>query len=318
MRSLHANCFRGSRWLITGGTGFLAANFARSTILEPAEVHLTIRNPNAWRLAGLDDRFHFHLLDLRDESGLTDLFSEVQPDFVVHTATWRPSTGDDRRAAVMSNIIAANNLIEAALAHPPCRLVHLGSSLEYGRRDIPLREDMELLPDSIHGAAKATASLLLRQAAWADGLRAVILRCFHVYGPWERRDRLLSTAIRAIRDGLPVKLTEPGPVRDLTYVDDVIEAVLLSAANELDPGEVVNIGSGIETSNEDLVQAIGSAMGKKPIVHMGSFPPRSTDSPHWVADTTRARERLGWTAATSLASGLSRTVDWVLKHESQR
>jgi len=312
-----SNQFGGSRWLITGGTGFLVANLARSEILQEAEVHLTIRDSTAWRLAGLDERIHLHVLDLRDESAVANLFKEVRPDFVVNGATRRPRTGDDRRAAIMSNMLAVNNLIDAALAHPPLRVIHLGSSLEYGHRSVPLREDMELLPNTIHGVAKAATSLLLRQAAWADELPVVILRGFHVYGPWEQPDRLLSTAIRAIRDDLPVKLTEPGFVRDLIFVDDVIETILLTAATELEPGEAINIGSGIETSNEELTRAVGEAMGKEPTIHVGAFPARPTDSRRWVADISRARERLGWTATTSLARGLDCTVDWVIKHDSK-
>jgi len=310
---LGADLFRGSRWLITGGSGFVAANLVRNPMLAGAEVHLAVRGRSAWRLAGLDRSVRLHVLDLRDPDAVAALFAEVRPEIVVHGATWRG--GADREQAALTNVLGTSHLIDAALAHPPRRLIHLGSSIEYGHREAPLDEGLALEPTTLHGATKAAASLLLRQAAWAEGLPAVILRAFSVYGPWEGHDRLIPTAIRALRDGAVVKLTEPGWVRDLVYVDDVVEAIGLAVVRELTPGEVLNVGSGIETTNEGIVETIARVMGRKAEVEVGAYPSRDTDSRHWVADPSRALERLGWRAVTPLEKGLGRTVEWVLTYD---
>ena len=191
---------------------------------------------------------------------------------------------------VQTNVIGANNLIEAASRQPPEKFIYLGSSLEYGHRTEPLHEDMLPAPTTLHGASKASATMLFQQAARKGEFASVILRLFSVYGPGEPRSRLIPTAIRAIRDGAPIELTTPGIRRDFVFVDDVVEAITMALGSSLASGEILNVGTGTQTSNEMLVNIIASLMGRSADLVIGTYPARETDTSHWVADVRRC----GW------------------------
>lgn len=129
---------------------------------------------------------------------------------------------------------------------------------------------------------------------------------------------LIPASARAARDGGVLPLTSPGLRRDLVFVSDAVEAVLTALEIGLTPGEMLNVGSGIQTSNEETVSLIGRIMGKDIRVAPGAYAPHETDNPCWVADTSRCVERLGWRARTNLEEGLRLTVAWVLDHDAGR
>lgn len=110
-------------------------------------------------------------------------------------------------------------------------------------------------------------------------------------------------------DDLP--LTGPGLRRDFVFVDDVVEACLRAAATEAVLGEVMNVGTGVETSNEQLVAEVGRVLGREIRVGTGAYPPHETDRPHWRADIAKVRRLLDWEPRHSLAEGIAQTADWV-------
>ena len=96
--------------------------------------------------------------------------------------------------------------------------------------------------------------------------------------------------------------------RDFVFVDDVVEALLLAAQLPGAEGEIVNAGTGRQTTNEELVATLGAVLGRELDVRPGKFEARPWDTETWVADTAKAERLLGWTARTSLADGLAQTV----------
>jgi nucleoside-diphosphate-sugar epimerase len=192
------------------------------------------------------------------------------------------------------------------------RLVHVGSSLEYGSKASPMSEDDRLAPTVPRGAAKAASTLVC--LAWSRALEVptLVLRPFSVYGPWEDANRLVPAAFRAALEGAELPLTGAGIVHDFVYVGDVVDAILcgLTAPRTAD-GQVVNIGSGIETSNEELVATVGRVARRDISVLPGQYPLRRHDSGTWVADVERARDVLAWTASMGLEEGLGHTLTWL-------
>jgi nucleoside-diphosphate-sugar epimerase len=149
--------------------------------------------------------------------------------------------------------------------------------------------------------------LLTIAAAAERHIRAVVLRAFQVYGPLDHPRRLVPALLGAARTGDVLPLTGPGRRRDWVYVDDVVDACLLAAdAHGLPPGQVLNIGTGIDTTNEDVVTLVEKVSGRSVRVDVGAHPGRSWDAATWVCDPSRAQALLGWESQVALADGLRR------------
>jgi UDP-glucose 4-epimerase len=233
----------------------------------------------------------------------------VQPEYVFHLAAQRGSQAAVREAMLRIHVIGAFVLMRLVRKYAVTRLVTAGSSLEYAPSPTALNESSVLAPMTWHGATKAAANLLFRQAAAADGLPVVVLRLFHVFGPWESAHRLGPTAIRAAKSGAPMAVTKPGIRRDWVFVEDVCEALLL-AVKKGEIGDVFNIGSGVETANEEFVACVESVTGCKIRLMPELFDPRVTDAEHVFADRRLAAKVLGWFPRHDLSQGVRRTIDW--------
>jgi UDP-glucose 4-epimerase len=133
------------------------------------------------------------------------------------------------------------------------------------------------------------------------------VRGFLVYGPADHEGRRVPTVLRAARDGTVLPLTAPGSCRDWVHVDDVVDAcVRAAAADDLPSGTVLNVGTGRQTANEELVAVAERATGRRIRVAVGAHPGRSWDTGSWVSDPSRARALLGWEPAVGLEDGLRR------------
>lgn len=301
---------RGCRVLVTGAAGFVGANLMHLLAAAGCEPHGLIRpGSRPWRLDDVVGKMELHEADAADERAFEAVFARVRPDFVFHLATPRGSSGTARDEMLRFNVLGAASLARLVAEYKTRRLIVAGSSFEYGPSKVALSESSVVAPLTWHGATKAAGTLLFRQAAHAEALPVVLLRLFHVYGPWESAHRLGPVAIRCALDGTPLLLTETGIRRDWVLVDDVCEALLL-AVDKGENGAVFNIGSGVETSNEELVACVESVTGRQIHLAPGHHLRRITDDEHRFADSALAREVLGWHARHDLEAGLRRTLAW--------
>ena len=206
--------------------------------------------------------------------------------------------------------MGAIHLLRLAREFDVQRLVVTGSSLEYRPSDAPLTEDAPVEPTTVHGAAKAAATVLYRQAALETGVPVCVLRLFHVYGPWESRHRLLPSAIRAALDGTPLPLTGGDVARDWVFVGDVVDAVLRAVGLDRS-GEVINVGSGQEHSNEAVVTCVADTIGRPIRDRCRRVPPRARRrrTPVRGSRQGRASSSAGCHRSRS-RDGVRQTVDW--------
>ena len=301
----------GTRVLVTGAAGFVGANLVRRLLAEGAEVHALVRpGGEAWRLAEVRDQLRVHAADVTDAAAVGAAFAAARPAVVFHTAAYGAGPGQRDAVRMASvNVLGTAVVLASAEEHGCDAFVHLGGSSEYGPHGEPLREEMP--PEPVTSVRRVEGGRhrprAARGARW--GRPAVVLRPFSVYGPWEAPGRLVPTAIRAALTGASLPLTAPGYRRDLVFVADVVDAMLRAAATPSAVGEVVNVGTGVQTANEELVAAVERATGRTIAVEPGVYPARASDTSHWVADTAKAERILGWTAAHDLAAGLAATLD---------
>lgn len=281
--------------LVTGAGGFVGR-------------HLVARlRSDGWTVTALTRRH----VDLADAVAATAAVRAADPDVVFSLAAAR-GRGDRAERAATTAVNTSPWLVDAL--GPRCRaVIRLGSSTEYAAADRPLTEDATLSTASFFGATKAAGSLMLLGAAAERGVRAAVLRAFQVYGPGDHPSRLVPVVLAAAATGGRVALTGPGRRRDWVWVGDVVEACVRAAErDDLAAGTVLNIGTGVQTANEELV-ALAEHATRRPIaVDPGAHPGRAWDTDHWVADPSRAREALGWEPTVTLADGLARTwrADW--------
>lgn len=309
--------FREQRVLVTGAAGFLGANLVRTLLEQRAQVHaLTRPSTDLWRLTEVLPRLTIHRVDLTDFQTVQSVVDAVGPDVVFHLASLAGhlTSWPEREEGLRVNVLGTAFLLEALSRTGVQWVVHVGSSTEYGAKSVPLRETDRLEPTTARGVAKAAATLICQQWARVHGRPVIVLRPFSIFGPWESPIRLIPTAIRAAFRGEEVHVTFPGSWHDFVYVDDVVEACLLAPACEKSAGEIINVGSGRQWANEEVVELVQSVCGRTISVRVGAYTGHPTDTGHWVADNEKARRLLQWTPRHSLQEGLAKTVPWLARH----
>lgn len=303
------------RVVVAGGAGFVGGRIVRCLVAAGHEVHaLTRPSSGTGRLTELGVPVAIHPVDAADPQQLARCLFEIRPDVVVNAArAARQRARYDPMQAIRDSVMAAANLVSAAAKADCGLLVQIGSSTEYAPFPGAIAESRPLVPVSLNGATKAAASLVCRSLAQELGLRLTILRPFQVYGPGDHREHLVPSAIAAGMSGRELPLRPEGR-RDWVFVDDVAEACRLSL--ERDPGPVeINLGSGRQRTNLEVVQAVGDALGRPVRVRDDAGMARPWDRADWVADISLAREYLGWEPGHDLQAGLRRTVDWHLEQD---
>lgn len=299
--------------LVTGAGGFVGACAVRALLDRGHAVHAVVRpGSTPWRLAGLGGRATVHRVDLADPGAVDSLFRAVNPRAVVHLAAHGAyERQSDFRAILRDNVLAAYNLLEAAEAIGVKAFSAAGSSSEYGFKPEPMREDDRLEPNSYYAVAKAAQTHLCALFSRRQGLGLAVFRLFSVYGPWEEPTRLIPTLLRRARAGLPLEMVAPEVARDFVHVDDVLDALLDFEKVAGLRGEVVNLGTGVETTLRQVTDLVLELTGGRSEVRWGAMAPRQWDTDRWVADPSRADRLLGWRPRIALRRGLSETAAWM-------
>lgn len=293
--------------LVTGGAGFVGSHLADALVSDNEVTVLDALTTG--RRENVPDGATFLEADLRDEDAVAE--AAAGADVVFHQAAL-VSVGEstDRpRASNAVNVAGTLALLEAA-RRADARVVIASSCALYGHPEyVPVDEDHPAEPTSPYGVDKLAVDHYARVYADLYGLPVVPLRYFNVYGPRQSAD--YSAVIRTFADQAradePITVEGDGTqTRDFVHVSDVVRANLLAAGTDA-VGVPFNVGTGTETSIRELAGAVREAAGSdSEIVHVD---PRPGDIERSVADTARARERLGFEAETPLAEGLAGLFD---------
>ena len=277
-----------TRALVTGAGGFVGQHLVARLRADGHEVTALTRAD----------------ADLAVPGQLAEAVRRAAPEVALHLAAARSPV--PRAAAAAVNATSAVELVDAL--PDDCRVVlRLGSSTEYAASSAPIDERTPLAPRGFFGAAKAAGSLLLTAAAAERGLRSVVLRAFQVYGPGDKPGRFVPAVLRAAATGEVLPLTGPGLRRDWVWVGDVVDACVRAVeADALPSGTVLNVGTGVQTANEELVALAERVTGRRIATAAGAHPGRHWDTGDWVSDPSAARAALGWEPAVDLAEGLRR------------
>jgi nucleoside-diphosphate-sugar epimerase len=301
------------RVAITGATGFVGANLTRRLLHDGHELHLLVRPDHAfWRIDDIRGDMSLHDADLGDRATVEATMRRIKPDWVFHLAahgaySWQTELAE----MVRTNVVGSMNLIEAAARVGVEVLVNTGSSSEYGYKDHAPSESELVEPNSYYALTKTSATMFCQFTARRCGIRMPTLRLYSVYGPYEEPRRLVPALIvNGLESRFP-PLANPDTARDYVYVADVLDAYLLAATVEsADPGELFNVGTGIQTTLRDIVDVSRRLLRLSDAPEWGTLPDRPWDTSIWRADSSRIRSQLGWEPRHDLHAGLAETIDW--------
>lgn len=311
--SLYHRNFVHKSILITGAAGFIGSHLAHKLIMDGYTVHVLVKpDTNLWRLSDIRHHITVHTIELTSQSSLVRLLRKLQPHAIYHSAAYGNYAHQrDAHTMVSVNINGTLSLLEASLRNPYTIFVHIGSSAEYGSKDTKRKETDFLEPVSIHAATKASATLLCLSFAKTYRKPIVTLRPFTVYGPKEEPFRFIPTVIHSLLSGSPLKLPKDPIRHDYIYIDDMVDACVraMTFAQKLQE-RIINIGSGQEYTNSEVVRLLGSIAKRKARIKYGGYAARSWDSRHWVADISLARTLLSWNPRMFLREGLRLTYQW--------
>lgn len=314
--------------LVTGGAGFVGSTLIDRLLAEGWTVAAVdafeASYPRDHKLANLSgalgsDRFALHEVDTRDRARLFEAFARSQPDVVFDLAARagvRPSLVDPH-AYVATNVVGLQHTLSASAEHG-ARVVFASSSSIYGNDDRrPFREDQARgRPESPYGATKVAGEALVHAHHRATGLPAAAARLFTVYGPRQRPDLAIHAFARRILDGAVVDLYAAGEgLRDYTYVDDVVDALVRMASVD-EPFVVLNVGSDRPLRTAEVVRQLERALGRAATTRPQPPQPGDVDATH--ADITQARELLGWEPRMPFPEGIDRFCAWLVARDAER
>jgi UDP-glucose 4-epimerase len=299
------------RFLVTGGAGFIGSALANRLAGAGHEVRV-IDNLAAGDPARLDERVFFTRGDVADIPKLWTLLQDVACVYHLAARVSVPESIQYPRDYNHVNVGGTVSVMEAMRDVGVERVVLASSGAVYGKQDEqPLHEGMTPSPDSPYAVSKFAAETYVSTIGALWGIETVALRIFNAYGPGQQlpvaHAPVVPRFIRAALTGESIVVYGGGgQTRDFVYIDDVVDALIAAATAPNVDRQVINVGSGTQTSVNDLVENIGRAAGKHldPIHNTG----RSGGVDHMCADITRARRLLGFGPGTSLAEGLRRTI----------
>lgn len=245
---------------------------------------------------------------------------EAKPEALFHLGVYgsHPAYEKDRDMIMGTTLGSITTLLDAAKEQGVGMVVNTGSSSEYGTKDHPMREDELIEPNSYYAVGKAAQTLYCQQFAREEKFPVVTLRLFSVYGPYEEPTRFIPTVIVKALANKDIPLADPNVARDFIYLDDVIDAYRAAAQKPELSGEVLNVGSGVQHTLKEALDAAIALTGSTSRALFGTYERRSFDTNQWVADTNKMRTRLGVTPKYSLESGLRATIDWAKRNHGYK
>jgi nucleoside-diphosphate-sugar epimerase len=301
------------RALITGGAGFIGANIIHKLLLLDYDINILVRpTTNLWRLKKIISQLKIHRIDILDKQKLTKKITQINPKTIIHLATYSQYRNQGQfEQMVETNIKGLLNLLTASKDIDYDIFINTGSSSEYGIKENPMKETDLLEPISFYAATKSSATLLCQVFSKEYKKPIVTLRPFSTYGPFEEANRFIPTIIRAVIENRPIKLTPGNQRRDFIYIEDIVDIYIktLSHGKKLS-GQILNMGTGTEYTNDEVVQALFKIANKKVKIDKGAYQKRLWDTPHWVADISKTKKLLSWKPKFTLEQGLRYTYKW--------
>jgi UDP-glucose 4-epimerase len=319
--------YHGRRVMITGGLGFIGSNLARRLVDLGADILLVDSlipdyGGNLFNIAGIEDRVHVNIADIRQASTMNYLVRDRDVIFNIAGQVSHIDSMRDPHTDLEINCRSQLTLLEACRHHNPgARVVYASTRQIYGKPEfLPVTEQHLVRPTDVNGINKAAGEYYHLVYNNVFGVRAAALRLTNVYGPRQllkhNRQGFIAWFIRLALEDQEISVFGDGSqIRDFVYVDDAVDAFVRAGACEACHGEVFNVGGDEQIAHRDLVKLLIEVAGsgryrfidwpaEKKAIDIGSF----------YADSTRFRRTTGWSPQVGLREGLTRTLAYYREH----
>lgn len=312
--------FAGSKVLITGGLGFIGSNLAHALVGLGADVTVIDSmipeyGGNEFNVRGLGGRFRINVSDVRDAQSMKYLVRGQDYLFNLAGQTSHMDSMQDPYVDLDINARAQLSILESCRYHNPgIRIVFASTRQVYGKPDyLPVDENHPIRPVDINGINKMAGESYHLLYKHVYDMRACALRLTNTYGPRMRvkdaRQTFLGIWIRMLVEGKPFEVWGGEQLRDFTYVDDVIDAMLRSASNDAAIGKIYNLGGERVVSLAQLADLLVAVNGAG-TYRIREFPAdrKRIDIGDYYANDQLIRTELGWAPHVDLEKGLGETL----------
>ncbi|PWW21823.1 dTDP-glucose 4,6-dehydratase [Geodermatophilus normandii] len=311
------------RLLVTGGAGFIGANFVHQTVERFPQYEVTVLDAltyagNEASLAGVKDAITFVHGSITDAALVEELVGAS--DAVVHFAAESHNDNSlaDPAPFLQTNVVGTFTLLEAVRRHG-VRFHHVSTDEVYG--DLELDDPRKFTPEtpynpsSPYSSTKAASDLLVRAWVRSYGVQATISNCSNNYGPYQHVEKFIPRQVTNVLAGLRPRLYGAGQnVRDWIHVDDH-NAAVHEVLERGRAGHTYLIGADGEVDNRTVLATILELMGQ-PADAFDSVTDRAGHDLRYAIDATKLREELGWRPRyTEFRDGLAATIAWYRDHE---
>ena len=312
------------RILVTGGAGFIGANFVRYWCQAHPDDRVVVYDlltyaGNPANLAGVRDRIGFVRADIGDVATAAATLRDERIDVVVNFAAESHNSLAvlDPTRFFRTNVLGTQGLLEAARAVGVARFHHISTCEVYGDLDLDtdevFTEDSPYRPRTPYNASKAGADHAVRAYHETYGLPVTITNCCNNYGPYQFPEKVIALFTCNALDDKPLPLyASTQNRREWLHVVDhcrAVEAVLVDGK----VGETYHVGSGVERSITEIADGVLAELGK-PSSLKTLVPDRPGHDRRYLLDSSKIAAELGWKPTTSFEEGLAGTVAWYAGH----
>ena len=294
--------------LITGGTGFIGFHLAKRCLnLRWSVTSLSTSNPpKKRRLKGVKYK-------LCDISNKNKLLKKIKPnyDYVVNLAGYVDHT--HKVKTMKSHYVGFKNLTHLFLNTKIKKFVQIGSSVEYGKIRSPQHErNSDNKTFSIYGRAKLLSTKLSQSLYKRFNFPVTVLRLYLVYGPYQDINRVIPITILNSIKNKKFDCSEGLQLRDFTYIDDVVEAIIKTLRIKKSSGQILNIGQGKPVQVKKVINKICELLDSgRP--QFGKIKFRDDEIMNLHPSITKAKKILNWTPKIKINSGLKKTINYYKK-----
>jgi UDP-glucose 4-epimerase len=319
--------FKDKAVLITGGLGFIGSNIARRLVDYGANVTLVDSlipefGGSLFNIDGLEDRVRVNIADVRDRHSMTYLVQGQDYLFNLAGQTSHMDSMEDPYTDLEINCLSQLSILEACRNHnPQIKIVFASTRQMYGKPDyLPVNENHLLRPADVNGINKMAGEWYHILYNNVYGIRATALRLTNTYGPRMRikdaRQTFLGVWIRSLLTEQSFEVWDGRQLRDFTFVEDAVDAMLAAAASERANGHVFNLGGERAITLKELADLLVEVNGRIGCYELRSFPTnrKRIDIGDYYADYSRISNTLGWQPRTHLREGLELTIKFFREH----
>jgi len=315
--------YRSKNVLITGGLGFIGSSLALKLVKLGANVELLDAmipdyGGNPFNVEPIKDRVKITFSNIMDVSSMSDLVKDKEYIFhcagqVCHVMSLYNPFPD-----IEYNIKGTAILMECCKKHnPKVRIIKTGTRGQYGPvTRLPVNESAPTNPKGIYEISNLTAEKIMKVYNDIHGIKTILLRLTNIYGPRSQmkhsRFGVVNWFVRQVIDNEPIKVFGDGKIlRDFLYIDDCIDAILITGTCEKAIGEILNVGIDKPTSFLELAKLVVEVAKSGSWEFSDFTPERKAQEPgDYYSDITKIKRMVGWAPKISLEEGLERTVEY--------